>query len=48
MQRSIEEKLLELQKRKLELASQVGRRTDRRTDHDAKQQRTEDLRLLLS
>lgn len=44
VQKSIEEKLLELQRRKLELANRVGRQTDA----ERQQQRTEDLQLLFS
>lgn len=43
MHQSIEEKLLVLQQRKLELANQVGRRRDRQ-----EATRTEDLQLLFS
>ena len=46
MNQSIEEKLLELQQRKLEIANRVGSR--RPSAGDAKKQRTDELKLLFS
>ena len=46
VQQSIEEQMLELQRRKTELANRVGAR--RLTGDDAKRQRNEELKLLFS